>query len=122
MGKRAAVRERKVAAAVGGSREPRSGAERGVDVSGSVVWIEETSNLAIVRGIKRWWESKAVTRKVRRLHSQSVVPSALVLSWAGKAQLVAMRAADFYQIVSDQKDEAMANWIRELKSVLGRMP
>jgi hypothetical protein len=49
-------------------------------VSGPVD-IEETANVSIVRGVRRWWESKTVRTKVAALYSRALVPRALVLSW-----------------------------------------
>lgn len=97
---RAAARERAIARTVGGVRIPLSGQGGGPDVSGR--WdIEETSNEAIVRGVRRWWESKGVQSKVAALYSRALVPRAVVLSWPDtldgprRRKLVVMTWDDF---------------------------
>jgi hypothetical protein len=82
--KKAGARERRVARATGGAREPLSGALSGVDGrSGLWVW-EETSNQAITRGFKFWIEGKGVQQKIARMMTKTGVRHALVLSWGEK--------------------------------------
>lgn len=86
--KNASRRERKIARDAGGERSPLSGALNGYDGrAGLDVW-EETSAEAVVRGIRKWWQSKTVTDKIERLMKLSGVNRHLILSWDGKPRLV----------------------------------
>lgn len=88
--KNAGARERRIAKNTGMERSPLSGGVSGFDLSG-VCWVEETSNRAITRGLRRWWDSQGVTKKLSRLlELPPVKPKALMLSWDGKPQLVIM--------------------------------
>ncbi len=99
--KRAAQRERRIAKDLGGERSPLSGAINGADVvAAGLIEIEETANEAIVRGIRRWWESKGVCAKTARLFARyGDVPRALVLVWDSRKRLVVMRYEDFRSLV-----------------------
>lgn len=104
----AAQRERAIAKATGGERNALSGALSGVDVSGPLVDIEETTNQAVVRGIRRWWSSKTVQSKVARLfaHAQvSGVPACLILSWDHRRRLAVMTYEDFAGLCKQRLDE-----------------
>ncbi len=101
-------RENAIAKATGGNREPLSGALSGVDVSGPLVEIEETSNVALTRGLSRWWNSKQVQAKVSRLYKHgkmSGVPSAFVASWDGKPRLVVMTYVDFAALCQQRLED-----------------
>lgn len=71
-----------IAKRTGGSRDPLSGQLSGAD--GRVgLWVyEETSNVAVCRGFRRWIESKGVESKMRRTMGLSGVNRALILSWS----------------------------------------
>lgn len=87
-GPKARRRENKIAKATGGERSPMSGNLSGYDGrSGLWVW-EETSNVTIVRGFKRWFLSKQVQAKVARLMGQRGVARAFILTWDGKPRAV----------------------------------
>lgn len=88
-------REHVVAKALGGERDVLSGALSGADVRAHLWSFEETSNESIVRGIRRWWTSKGVRRKVARLYQRGGEAHALVLSWDGRPQLVVTTWEDF---------------------------
>lgn len=90
---RARKRENTVAKAVSGERSYASGVLSGADVVG-VVDCEETANQAIVRGVRRWWNSAGVQRKVARLYQRQLRPRALVLS-DPQPWLVVMTFEDF---------------------------
>jgi len=77
-------REHKVARAAGGQREPMSGNLSGIDGrSGFWEW-EETANVSLVRGFRRWVTSKQVTDKLARLMARTGSRRVFVLSWDGK--------------------------------------
>lgn len=77
---RSRVRENKVARLTGGTREPLSGALSGVDGrSGLTVW-EETANVAINRGLFKWWDGKGTQEKVHRMMLLSGVRRAFIAS------------------------------------------
>lgn len=99
--RRAAARERRIAKDLGGERSPLSGAVNGADViTAGVIEIEETANESVVRGIRRWWESKTVAAKTARLFARhGDVPRALVLVWDGRKRLVVTRYEDFRSLV-----------------------
>lgn len=71
----------KIAKQTGGTRDPLSGQLSGVD--GRVgLWVyEETSGEAVVRGFRRWIESKTVQSKMARTLLHTGVNRALILSW-----------------------------------------
>lgn len=95
---KARVREHKVARAVGGQREVLSGALSGTDVTGGVCDVEETANVAVCRGVRRWWESKGVQTKVARLMARRVLPRALVLHWERQHRIVVMPYGDWVEL------------------------
>ena len=107
--KRASARERSIAKDTGGARVPLSGQGGGADVSGHLVDIEETAKESVVRGVRRWWESKTVRTKVTALYSRALVPRALVLSWEvspggpKRRQLVVMTYDDFLELVLERR-------------------
>lgn len=84
-----AARERKVAAAVNGTREVLSGAVSGADVSSPWLVYEETANIGLVAGLRRWWERPVVIRKTAKILAADL-PGAFVASWDGRPQLVVM--------------------------------
>ena len=88
-------RENRIAADLGGAREVMSGALSGADVKAGGWSFEETSNEAVVRGIRRWWTSQTVRRKVARLYARHGEAHALILSWDGRPQLVVTSYEDF---------------------------
>lgn len=118
--KNASRRERKIGKAVGGARNPGSGAWGGADTVGGVALVEETANVGVTRGIRRWWESKTVTNKVSRLYEHALQPRALVLSWDARdpqlleadapgrvqPQIVVMTYADWVQLCALAQDAA----------------
>lgn len=88
-------REHKVAKALGGERQPMSGNLSGYDI-GSGLWrAEETANVALVRGFRRWVESKQVRTKLARLMALTGVRRAFVVSWDGKARWVVIPFDDW---------------------------
>lgn len=89
-------RENRVAKDTGGTREPLSGGLSGVDGrAGLWVW-EETANVAIVRGLRRWWESKTVQSKLARMMARPGGEArAFIASWDGKPRLVVMLYEDW---------------------------
>jgi hypothetical protein len=91
---RSRAREHKVAKAVGGTRNIGSGAFGGTDVKGGVLEIEETSNVGLVAGLKRWWLSKQIQDKTEVLMAQKLRPRAFVASWNGKPQLAVLTFDD----------------------------
>lgn len=93
-------REDKVAKAVGGTRDSRSGGLSGVDVRSLVVEIEETANKSLVAGVRRWWESKQIIAKRERLWSRthSDAEPVFVASWDGKPQLAVLEFDSFARL------------------------
>lgn len=90
----------------GGAREPLSGGLSGIDGrSGLWVW-EETAQVSLVRGVRRWWESKQVQAKTARLMARHGVARAFVLSWDGKPRLVVVPYDDWAGQVRDELGEA----------------
>lgn len=87
-------REHKVAKAVGGTRNIGSGAFGGTDVAGGVLEVEETANVQLVAGLKRWWLSKQIQDKTAVLRGMKLRPRAFVASWNGKPQLAVMTFDD----------------------------
>jgi hypothetical protein len=92
---KASNRERKIAKKIGGERHILSGALSGADVSNSLVDIEETGGEAYARGLRRWWESKAVQTKIKRLYQRRVLPHAFIVWIAPRKGLVVMTYEDW---------------------------
>jgi hypothetical protein len=88
-------RERRLALDVGGEVQVLSGALSGADVVGHLWSFEETANVEVVRGFRRWWTSKTVRNKVARLFARRGEARALVLSWDGRPQVVITSYEDF---------------------------
>jgi hypothetical protein len=98
------VRENKVAKATGGTREPLSGGLSGVDGrSGTWTW-EETAQESIVRGFRRWIESKGVTSKLARIMARHGEARAFVLSWDGKPRWVCVPFDDWAGQVKAERE------------------
>ena len=77
---RASARERRLAVKTGGQRELMSGAMTGRDVTtGRGTWVEETANVALVRGFFSWFDSKQIAEKTRRIRDQHVAPWAFTV-------------------------------------------
>lgn len=68
-----------------------SGRRLGYDLSG-VLALEETSAVALVDPLRKWWERKGVRDKVARVAGQRLVPYGFAASWDGKVQLVVLPA------------------------------
>lgn len=99
-------RENRVAKATGGRREPLSGNLSGIDGrSGLWVW-EETAQLSLVQGLRRWWTSKQVTAKTARLMNRHGVARAFIASWDGRPQLVVIPFEDWAGQVLDESESA----------------
>lgn len=96
-------REHRVAKAMGGRREPMSGNLSGVDVRSGLWVVEETANVALVRGFRRWIESAQIQRKLARISTKTGVRRAFVLSWDGKARWACIPFEDF---ANQAKEEA----------------
>jgi hypothetical protein len=92
---KAGKRERRIAADLGGSREPLSGGLSGADVRAHMWSFEETSNETVVRGFRRWWTSKTVRTKTARLFARHGEAHGLILSWDGRPQVVVTPYEDF---------------------------
>lgn len=88
-------RENRVANELGGSREVMSGALSGVDVRAGMWVFEETAEVRIVQGLRRWWSSKQTTTKLARIMARRGEARAFVASWDGKPQLVVIPWEDF---------------------------
>lgn len=71
-----------------------SGRRLGYDLSG-VVALEETSAVALVGTLRKWWERHGVQDKVARVASQRMVPWGFAASWDGAVRLVVMPAEGF---------------------------
>jgi hypothetical protein len=63
---------------------------------------EETSNVAVIRGFRRWIESKGVQRKLGRLMSLIGVRRAFIVSWDGKPRWVIVPFEDW---ANDAKED-----------------
>lgn len=99
-------RENRIAKQLGGERVALSGQLSGVDVTTSVVDIEETANADLVRGLFRWWDSKQIQSKTKRLMDRRLLPRAFVC-WEGRRALVVMPFdADFVTLVRQASEEA----------------
>jgi len=96
--KNSGARERRIAKDVGGERSPLSGAISGWDIGTPVIKIEETSNHALVRGLRRYVESKQFTSKVRRLSEQTTFAWAFLASWEGKPRWYLLSAESFREL------------------------
>lgn len=99
--KRAGTRERLIARTIGGTREPLSGALSGADVVHARIRIEETANVALTRGLRRWWESKQTETKVLRLFGGDL-PGAFVASWDGSPRVVVMPYEGFVRLLTEE--------------------
>lgn len=96
--KNAKRRERTIERNTGLQRSPGSGQISGFDFHGAC-FEEETAQKSVTRGIRRWWESVTVQRKIQRLMSlPRIAPKALILSWDGRPQLVAMPYEDYREL------------------------
>lgn len=71
-----------------------SGRRLGYDLSG-VVALEETSAVALVDPLRKWWERKGVQDKVGRVAGQRMMPWGFAASWNGTVQLVVIPADGF---------------------------
>ncbi len=109
--KRTAMRrEDRVAAKSGGRRNPGSGARGGMDLADHVFQIEETANVAIVRGFRSWWSGKGVQDKVRYLLGREAMgPRALVLSWDDEPQMVVMPFSDWAGVTTELEQRRAAS-------------
>jgi hypothetical protein len=101
--KRAGNRERQIARTIGGTREVLSGALSGADVIHSRVRIEETANVSLTRGLRRWWESKQTEAKVLRLFGDEL-PGAFVASWDGSPRVVVMPYEGFVRLLTQDPE------------------
>jgi hypothetical protein len=66
------ARERRKAKRLGGTRALFSGALTGYDLEvplrgGGFLYVEETTNQAVCRGVNAWWTSKTIRKKTARL-------------------------------------------------------
>lgn len=122
---RASRRERKMALVTSGTRHPMSGALSGVDVTlGDLLDVEETANVSLVRGLRRWWTSKAIQTKTARLMARTLRPRAFVASWDGKPRLVVMPWVDLVRLLGESagtEDRQRKKWAAELERVVGEM-
>jgi hypothetical protein len=100
---RARRREGKMARQINAERTWGSGVIAGYDLGGANVEIEETANVALVAGLKRWWFSKQVQTKLARLLARSLRPRFFVASWDGKPRLVVGKWEDFVQVLALQE-------------------
>lgn len=95
----ARVRENRIAKDWGLERSYGSGVISGYDLSDDLIEIEETAQVSLVRGLKRWWLSAQIQNKMARLLSRNLRSRAFVASWDGKAQLVVLPADDFKNLL-----------------------
>lgn len=82
------ARERKAFTSLpGGVREVLSGAVSGHD--GSCHWLvyEETHNVGLTKGLRRWWERPVIAAKTAKILAADL-PGAFIASWDGRPQLV----------------------------------
>lgn len=96
---RARRREHTVARGNHGQRNPGSGAFGGLDGIGGVCSWEETANVAIIAGLKRWWLAKGTQGKVAKLLADTLRPRAFVASWDGRPRLVVMPYEDWCALI-----------------------
>jgi hypothetical protein len=95
------VREHRIARDAGGVREPLSGALSGLD-GRSGVWVwEETAEFAVCRGVRRWWGTKTVQRKVARLYGRPGGEARALVLTDEKPWLVVMLYEDWVSVVRD---------------------
>jgi len=94
----ASRRERKIGKDLGARRNPGSGAWGGSDILGAVCEIEETSNVSLLAGFKRWVTGKGFTTKTAVIHGQTLKPAAFIASWDGKPRWAIMRYQDFVNL------------------------
>lgn len=98
-------REKTVARATGGQRNIASGRLGGFDTIGGAVEVEETAEVAVVRGFRRWYGSKTFAGKFGRLFGRAGLrPRAAVLSWDGKPQAVILPFGDLAQLCALRTD------------------
>jgi hypothetical protein len=87
---RSSSRERVIAKSIpNGVREVLSGAVSGHDVGCPWLVYEETHNVGLVAGLRRWWEREAVQRKTARILAAEL-PGAFIASWDGSPRVVVM--------------------------------
>ncbi len=101
-----AKRELRKARKVGATRAPLSGALSGYDwrvplTGGGYLFVEETTNQAITRGLERWWDGKGVQEKVARIAS---LPGVFALQTPG---LTVLPTTDFEALVRCAREEEM---------------
>lgn len=122
---RARRRESKVAKDAGGRRNPGSGAFGGSDSIEAICEIEETTAKAHVAGLRRWWESKGVQRKVARILGQMQRPPAFVASWDSKPRLVVLPYEGFRQLcalaLSERSNDELKGYIHRVRAELDRL-
>lgn len=83
-------RENRIAKDLGGTRAYASGVISGYDIATDLIEIEETSNVALTRGLFRWWDSKQLQKKMARLLSRNLRSVAFVASRSGKPELAVL--------------------------------
>lgn len=99
-------REQRIARQLGLERSPLSGALNGIDLGGYLE-IEETANVALVRGLFSWWGSKQVRGKVARLYARpGLVPKAFVASRDGRPCLAVLEWDDLVRLALAASEEA----------------
>lgn len=94
-------RENKIAKATGGTREPMSGNLSGIDGRAGLDEWEETMEKAVVRGFRRWVESKTVTSKLARLMARRGSRRHFILTWDGKPRWVVTPFEDWAEFVKE---------------------
>jgi hypothetical protein len=96
--------EHRTARETGGTREPLSGALSGIDGrAGLHVW-EETAEVQVCRGLRRWWTGKGTQRKLRRLLARRGEYRAFIAK-DEKPWLVVMPFEDWAALVRDTRDD-----------------
>lgn len=122
---RARAREHKVATAVGGRRNPGSGAFGGVDTIEGRVLVEETANVSLIRGLRRWWESAQIRNKVATLYSTSLLPRAFVASWSEggktKPRLAVMTFEDLKILCSEISPHEIKGYTQVIRRALDEL-
>lgn len=106
-GPRARKRENKIAKLTNGSREPMSGNLSGFDVRAGLWVVEETANVALVRGFRRWIESAQIRKKTERFMNLHGVAHAFVLSWDGKPRWVVTPFDDWAGQVKRESEDVV---------------
>jgi hypothetical protein len=94
----ASRRERRIGKDLNARRNPGSGAWGGSDILGAICEIEETANVGLLAGLRRWVTSKGFVAKTATIHAQTLKPAAFVASWDGKPRWVVMRYPDFVNL------------------------